>query len=185
MASYLTRRLKLNKTDIRGINNAFLRVKINRETGAVKKVNEGNWTEAGLKHFNVCYPNAMTNLGEIKFRTKKSAPTQAAVFETLKTVKTKVKKTKTKVKKTKTKVKKTKAKVKKTKTKVKVVPSDSIPMLLEASEIVDVGDILNEIVKPQHQEQQENADIIAKLTSTEAEVMPIINELIEETVTNA
>ena len=164
MASYLTRRLKLNKTDIRGINNAFLRVKINRETGAVKKVNEGNWTEAGLKHFNVCYPNAMTNLGEIKFRTKKSAPTQAAVFETLKTVKTKVKKTKT---------------------KVKVVPSDSIPMLLEASEIVDVGDILNEIVKPQHQEQQENADIIAKLTSTEAEVMPIINELIEDTVINA
>jgi hypothetical protein len=162
MASYLTRRLKLNKTDIRGLNNAFLRVKINRETGAVKKVNEANWTEAGLKHFNVCYPDAMTNLGEIKFRTKKSAPTQAAVFEPLKTVKPKVKKANFNYK------------ANKAETKVKVAQSDCIPTLLEASKIVDGGDILSEIVKPQQQQ-----DIIAKLTSTEAEVMPIINELIK------
>tara|TARA_Y100000816_G_C26032722_1_gene540671 strand:+ start:532 stop:1077 length:546 start_codon:yes stop_codon:yes gene_type:complete len=85
MAGFLTRRLKQfsNKTDIVGKNNHFLRVKINRETGEVKRVNENNWTEEGIEHFNKCYPNAMVVLSTIKFRTKKNAPTQKAVFDAI------------------------------------------------------------------------------------------------------
>jgi len=123
MTGFLTRRLKQfdNKTDIVGVNNHFLRVKINRETGEVKRVNENNWTEEGIEHFNKCYPNAMVVLSTIKFRTKKNAPTQKAVFAAI------------------TEPVATTSK-----------PEKSIDMLIAAGKVVDTSDtsFIDEIVKP-------------------------------------
>ena len=179
MAGFLTRRLKQfsNKTDIVGKNNHFLRVKINRETGEVKRVNENNWTEEGIEHFNKCYPNAMVVLSTIKFRTKKNAPTQKAVFAAI-----------------------TEPAVTTSK------PEKSIDMLIAAGKVVDTSNasdasnasdtsFIDEIVKPKTiaaginslveasktienpEEETVDAETIKALTSTDREVMVTIIDL--------
>ena len=167
MAGFLTRRLKQfsNKTDIVGKNNHFLRVKINRETGEVKMVNENNWTEEGIEHFNKCYPNAMVVLSTIKFRTKKNAPTQKAVFDAI---------------------------IEPAATTSK--PEKSIDTLIAAGKVVDTS-FIDEIVKPKTiaaginslveasktienpEEETVDAETIKALTSTDEEVMVTIIDL--------
>ena len=177
MTGFLTRRLKQfdNKTDIVGLNNHFLRVKINRETGEVKRVNENNWTEEGLEHFNKCYPNAIVDLSTIKFRTKKNAPTQKAVFAAI------------------TEPAETTSK-----------PEKTIDALIEAGKVVDDASdasdpsdtsFIDEIVKPKTiaeginslveagktienpEEETVDAETINALTSTDEEVMVTITKL--------
>ena len=168
MTGFLTRRLKQfnNKTDIVGKNNHFLRVKINRETGEVKRVNENNWTEEGIEHFNKCYPNAIVDLSTIKFRTKKNAPTQKAVFAAI------------------TEPAATTSK-----------PEKSIDTLIAAGKVVDDTSFIDEIVKPKTiaaginslveasktienpEEETVDAETIKALTSTDEEVMVTIIDL--------
>ena len=176
MTGFLTRRLKQfdNKTDIVGLNNHFLRVKINRETGEVKRVNENNWTEEGLEHFNKCYPNAIVDISTIKFRTKKNAPTQKAVFEAI---------------------------IEPASTETTSKPEKTIDALIEAGKVVDDASdasdtsFIDEIVKPKTiaaginslveagktienpEEETVDAETINALTSTDKEVMVTITKL--------
>tara|TARA_B100000900_G_scaffold387433_1_gene378646 strand:- start:46 stop:435 length:390 start_codon:yes stop_codon:yes gene_type:complete len=88
--SYLVRRFKVNNADVKGINNSFLRIKIEKTTGEIIRVNANNWTEQASNDFNHVYPKSKMDISNIKFRrldgpkkkTKKPKRTQKEHFTT-------------------------------------------------------------------------------------------------------
>ena len=125
-----------------------------------------------MEHFNKCYPNAIVDISTIKFRTKKNAPTQKAVFAAI------------------TEPAETTSK-----------PEKTIDALIEAGKAVDdtsdASDtsFIDEIVKPKTiaaginslveagktienpEEETVDAETINALTSTDEEVMVTITKL--------
>ena len=75
-SNFTTRRLKsASGTDIRGINGAYIRVKIQKETRAVRRVKPSNWTEDAIAAYNHFYPN------DVAVRTRRAVSRSVEVIE--------------------------------------------------------------------------------------------------------
>ena len=75
-SNFTTRRLKTaSGAYIRGINGAYIRVKIQKETRAVNKVRPSNWTEDAIAAYNHFYPN------DVAVRTRRAVSRSVEVVE--------------------------------------------------------------------------------------------------------